>query len=66
MFRNNDSAELHNLVQDLKVALIRCAETLQYEASTLPAKQMSQTVLPEKFSLKQQRLSRLDGGIELD
>ena len=66
MFRNNDSAELHNLFQDLKVALIRCAETLQYEASTLPAKQMGQTVLPEKFTMKQQRQSRLDGGTELD
>ena len=39
---------------------------MQYEASTLPAKQMGQTVLPEKFTEKQQKQSRLDGGIELD
>jgi hypothetical protein len=65
-FKSHNQTELHNLFQDLKVALIRCAETLQYEASTLPAKQMGQTVLPEKFTQKQQRHSRLDGGIELD
>jgi hypothetical protein len=65
-FRTHDPTELHNLFRDIKVALIRCAETLQYEASTLPAKQMGQTVLPEKFTEKQQKHSRLDGGIELD
>ena len=65
-FRTHNSTELHNLFQDLKNALIRCAETLQYEASTLPAKQMGQTVLPEKFTAKQQKQSRLDGGVELD
>ena len=57
---------LHKLLREFKAALIRCAETLQYEASTLPAKQMGQTVLPEKFTKKQQYHSRLDGGIELD
>ena len=65
-FRTHNETELYDLFQDLKVALIRCAETLQYEASPLPAKQMGQTVLPEKFTLKQQKHSRLDGGIELD
>ena len=65
-FRSHNETELHKLFRDLKDALIRCAETLQYEASTLPAKQMGQTVLPEKFSQKQQKNSRLDGGIELD
>ena len=47
-FRTQNETELHNLFQDYKNALIRCAETLQYEASTLPAKQMGQTVLPKK------------------
>ncbi len=65
-FKSYNQTELYNLFRDLKVALLRCAETLQYEASTLPAKQMGQTVLPEKFTLKQQKHSRLDGGIELD
>ena len=50
----------------MKDALIRCAETLQYEASTLPAKQMGQTVRREKFTQKQQKQSRLDGGPEID
>ena len=66
LFRTQDPTVLHNLLRELKVALIRCAETLQYEASTLPARQMGQTVLPEKFTEKQRRQSRLDGGIELD
>ena len=65
-FRTHNETALHNLFQDFKNALIRCAETLQYEASTLPAKQMGQTVLPEKFTAKQQKQSRLDGGVELD
>ena len=54
LFRNHDPTVLHKLFRDLKVGLIRGAETLQYEASTLPAKQMGQTVLPEKFTKKQQ------------
>ena len=45
--KSHNQTELHNLFRDLTVALIRGAETLQYEASTLPAKQMGQTVLPE-------------------
>ena len=65
-FKSRDQTELYNLLQDFKVALIRCAGTLQYEASILPAQQMGQTVLPEKFAQKQQKHSRLDGGIELD
>ena len=57
---------LHSLLEAMKEALARCAETLQYEASTLPAAQMGQSVLPEKFTKKQQIRSRLDGGVELD
>ena len=49
-FKSHDQTELYNLLQDLKVALIRCAETLHYEASIPPAKQMGQTVLPEEFT----------------
>ena len=66
LFREKDSAELHSMLKDLEMALIRCAETVQYEASTLPAKQMNQNVLPEQFTKKQQQHSRLDGGLELD
>ena len=47
-------------------ALVRCASTLQYEAATLPAKQMKQVVPAEKFTHRQQQLSRLDGGLEID
>jgi len=65
-FTRKNETELLSHFEQLKVALIRCAETLQYEASTLPAKQMGQIVPPEKFTEKQQKQSRLDGGIELD
>ena len=38
---------LHSLLKAMRDALVLCAGTLQYEASTLPAAQMQQTVLPE-------------------
>ena len=66
MFRNQDSAALKSFFEAVKGALLSCAATLQYESSTLPAEQMNQTVLPEKFTKKQQYQSRLDGGVELD
>ena len=47
-------------------ALIECAATLQYEAATLPATQLLQPGRPEKFTPRQQELSRLDGGMEID
>ena len=47
-------------------ALIDCATTLQYEASTLTAKQLQQSVPAERFTERQQELSRLDGGQEID
>ena len=66
LFRNSDSAALKSFFAAVKTALLSCAATLQYESSTLPAEQMDQTVLPEKFTKKQQYQSRLDGGVELD
>ena len=65
-FKKPDQSGLYKLLEECKAALISCAETLQYEASTLPAQQMGQTVPPEKFTRKQQNHSRLDGGVELD
>jgi hypothetical protein len=52
LFKEKDEAVLHDLLGSVKDALLRCAETLQYEASTLPALQMQQSVLPEKFTKK--------------
>ena len=66
LFREQDQTVLRSLLQKLRQAMISCAESLQYEASTLPAAQMKQAVLPEKFTKKQQLQSRLDGGVELD
>ena len=46
-FKDKDGAALHSLLKAMRDALVACAATLQYEASTLPAVQMQQTVLPE-------------------
>ena len=66
LFGARDQTVLHSLLQKLRQAMISCVESLQYEASTLPAAQMRQAVLREKFTKKQQLQSRLDGGVELD
>ena len=47
VFKEKDEAVLHSLLKAMRDALVLCAGTLQYEASTLPAAQMQQTVLPE-------------------
>ena len=57
---------LRILLQEVGQAMISCAESLQYEASTLPAEQMKQGMLPDTFFRKQQMQSRLDGGFEID
>jgi hypothetical protein len=56
----------HKFVAEVAQSLVQCASTLQYEAARLPAKQMKQEVPAEKFTLRQQELSRLDGGSEID
>ena len=66
MFTNKKSPEQREFLSALKAALLACAASLQYEDSTLPAHQMGQQVLPEKFTAKQQQQSRLDGGLEED
>ena len=60
------SSTLTELLAEASKALVRCASTLQYEAATLSARQMQQTVPPERFTARQQELSRLDGGFEID
>ena len=66
MFTNKDSGQFREFLAGPKAALLACASSLQYEDSTLPAHQMGQTVLPEKFAAKQQQQSKLDGGLEED
>ena len=44
LFREQDPAVLHGVLQKLRRAMISCVESLQYEASTLPAAQMKQDV----------------------
>ena len=57
---------IRELFNEITRTLILCASTVQYEAATLPATQMNQEVPPEKFTERQQDLSRLDGGQEMD
>ena len=66
MFTDHAGDQVREFLQALKMALLACASSVQYEDSTLPAQQMAQTVLPEKFTAKQQQQSRLDGGFEED
>ena len=60
------SSALRGFLAKITQALVDCACTVQYEAATLPAKQMKQEVPPDKFTRRQQELSRLDGGKEID
>ena len=60
------SSALQEFLAESTRALIECASTLQYEAATLTATQMKQEVPAEKFTPRQQELSRLDGGLEID
>ena len=62
----NAPSALKEFLAEACNALVRCASTLQYEAATLPARQMQQRVPAEKFTPRQQELSRLDGGLEID
>ena len=62
----SQASALKEFLAEASKALLRCASTLQYEAATLPARQMKQEVPREKFTLRQQQLSRLDGGLEID
>ena len=64
--RHTNPDALLAFMQAYKAALKACAETVQYETAALPAEQMGQSVLPEKFTMKQQVMSRLDGGAEID
>ena len=60
------ASALSEFLAEASKALVRCASTLQYEAATLPTQQMKQTVPAEMFTERQQQLSRLDGGVEID
>ena len=59
-------SNIATLFAEFANALVECASTVQYEAATLSATQMKQEVPKEKFTPRQQELSRLDGGLELD
>ena len=59
-------AQVSSFMTQMRAAVLQAASTLQYESAVLPAKQMDVTVLPTTFSKHQQRVSRLDGGVEID
>ena len=50
----------------MRDAVLKAADTIQYESAIRPAQQLNVEVLPEPFSKQQQAPSRLDGGLELD
>ena len=51
----------------LREALLSTAQTVQYEAANEVARQLGLAdVAPEPFTARQQRQSRMDGGVEED
>ena len=58
--------EILERLQQINQKIIAAASTMQYECSTLPGHQLQVELPPEPFSAKQQRQSKLDGGVELD
>ena len=51
----------------LRISFISTAQTVQYEATNEPARQLGLAdVRPEPFTARQQRQSRMDGGEEED
>ena len=53
-------------VRALREALLRTAETVQYDAAREAARQLGVKLRPEPFTIKQQQQSRMDGGLEDD
>ena len=51
-------------VQNLRQALLDTAVTVQYDAAREPARQLGVDLRPEPFTRRQQRQSRMDGGVE--
>ena len=57
---------LNDAVQALREALLRTAETVQYDAAREPARQLGIELRPEPYTPRQQRQSRMDSGEEED
>ena len=58
--------DLSLFLDHMRTAVLEAASTIQYDAATLPAKQLSVETLPEVFTERQQLQSRMDGGMEVD
>ena len=58
--------DLSLFLDHMRTAVLEAASTIQYDAATLPAKQLSVETLPEVFTERQQLQSRMDGGTEVD
>ena len=58
--------ELEERVEHFNKKLTAAASTMQHECATLPGRQLGEELPVEPFSYKQQRQSKLDGGVELD
>lgn len=66
----SDAGELDALisgwVQRMREEILKACTSLQYDSAVLSATQLGVDVRPEPFTTRQQRLSRMDGGVELD
>ena len=65
MFHQSDQ-ELKAFRQRMREEVLDAAATLQYDAATLPGKQLKVSVLDEPFTKRQQLKGKLDGRIEMD
>ena len=57
---------LNAAVRALRGALLGTAETVQYDAAREPARLLGIELRAEPFTARQQRQSRMDGGLEDD
>ena len=62
LFQESDDT-LKDWMVSMRDAVLKAADTIQYESAIRPAQQLNVEVLPEPFSKQQQARSRLDGGL---
>ena len=57
-----DEPDVRRMIRTMREQVLDAVVSVQYDTATLPAEQLGIAVLPEPFSRRQQRQSRLDGG----
>ena len=64
--RRSVASGLTSAVAAIRQALLGTATTVQYDAAREPGRQLGIEVRPEPFTSRQQRQSRMDGGVDED